>query len=462
MKERRNLPPVLRFQPCRAWLSFARRLLTPMKIPENIRPFLVPTAWLATAALTFGLGRISSFVDAPPESQTVPGTPAAAAGAADGVDFVSAGASARVLGSGSRAATTVQELTGGKPVDEWLKRLLAQDDEAARTTGFMMLLEKLNTAEEIEAALVTVHASMRNDWGGRSSREAAMLLQKWTKLDAKSAMAYVQKIEDPRSKFGGMNTVLQTWARSSPQEAVAWAKENGVKATPDFGGGGGGREQGNWAMTSVLSQLAKTDLGQALELAQAEPVSNARGRVIETLVGQLVSQRGEAGARDAALAIADESMRASMIRQLAGRAAESDPAKAIEWVSTLPAGAAKTSALTETVRQWAQKDSTAAAAYVKTLPAGAETDGPRATVARYVVDKDPAGAIAWSNSITDPAARTESLGNVVGSWMRNDAEAAKQWVNQLPEETKAQVMAAAAQRGGGGPGGNRGGGRRAP
>lgn len=440
-----------------------------MKIPENVRPFLIPSAWLATAALTFGLGRISSFVDAPPESQTVQGAPAAGAGAAGGVDFVGAGASARVLGSGSRAAATLEELTGGKPVDEWLKRLLAQDDEAARTTGFMMLLEKLNTVEEIEAALVTVHASMRNDWGGRSSREAAMLLQKWTKLDAKSAMAYVQKVEDPRSKFGGMNTVLQTWARSSPQEAVAWAKENGLKATPDFGGGGGGGrggggggEMGNWAMTSVLSQLAKTDLGQAIELAQAEPVSTARGRVIETLVGQLVSQRGETGARDAALAIADESMRSSMIRQLAGRAAESDPAKALEWVSTLPAGAAKASALTETVRQWAQKDTTAAAAYVKTLPAGAETDGPRATVARYVVDKDPAGAIAWANSITDPAARTKSLGDVVGSWMRNDAEAAKQWVNQLPDETKTQVMAAAAQRGGNGPGGNRGGGRPGP
>jgi len=205
---------------------------------------------------------------------------------------------------------------------------------------------------------------------------------------------------------------------------------------------------GNWAMTSVLGQLAKTDLGQAIEIAQTEPVSIARGRVVETLVSQLVSQRGEAAARDAALAIADESMRSAMIRQLAGRAAESDPAKALEWVSTLPAGAAKTSALTETVRQWAQKDTAAAAAYVKALPASAETDGPRATVARYVVDKDPAGAIAWSNSITDPAARTKSLGDVVGSWMRKDAPAAKEWVSQLPEETRTQVMAAAAERGG--------------
>lgn len=430
-----------------------------MKIPENVRPFLIPAAWLATAALTFALGRISSFVDAPPEGQSAKIAPASATGIAAGgsADYANVEAPARVFGSGSRAATTVEELTGGKPVDEWLKRLLTQDDETVRMTGFLMLLEKLNTPEEIEAALTVVHASGRGDWGGRTSREAAMLLQKWTKLDAKSAMAYVQKLDEPRAKFGGMNTVLQTWARSSPQEAVAWAKENGAKATPDFGGGGGGdRPMGNWAIASVLGQLAKTDLGQAIEIAQTEPVSIARGRIIETLVGQLVTQRGETAAREAALAIADESMRSSMIRQLAGRTAEKDPSGAAAWVATLPAGPAKSSALTETVRQWARKDTEAAAAYVKTLPAGTESDEPRATLARSVVEKDPAGAIAWSNSITDPEARTKSLGDVVGSWMRRDSDAAKQWVSQLPEETRTQIMAAAAQRGEGRGGGRRG------
>lgn len=430
-----------------------------MKIPENVRPFLIPAAWLATAALTFALGRISSFVETPPEGQAAKIAPASTTGiaAAGSADFVNVEAAARVFGSGSRSSATVEELTGGKPVDEWLKRLLTQDDETVRMTGFLMLLEKLNTPEEIEAALTVVHASGRGDWGGRTSREAAMLLQKWTKLDAKSAMAYVQKLDEPRAKFGGMNTVLQTWARSSPQEAVAWAKENGTKATPDFGGGGGGdRPMGNWAIASVLGQLAKTDLGQAIEIAQTEPVSIARGRIIETLVGQLVTQRGETAAREAALAIADESMRSSMIRQLAGRTAEKDPAGAAAWVATLPAGPAKSSALTETVRQWARKDTEAAAAYVKTLPAGTESDEPRATLARSVVEKDPAGAIAWSNSITDPEARTKSLGDVVGSWMRRDSDAAKQWVSQLPEETRTQIMAAAAQRGEGRGGGRRG------
>ena len=434
-----------------------------MKIPENIRPLLIPAAWLATAALTFGLGRLTSFVEAPPENHAPAATPRSGPAALGGSDTAGGGGSVQEFIGASGAAATVEELTGGKPVDEWLKHLLSQDDEIARTTGFMMLLEKLNTPAEIEAALVAVHASGRNDWGGRSSREASMLLQKWTKLEPKSAMAYVQKLEDQRAKFGGMNTVLQTWTRSNPQEAVAWAKANGASETPAEGGSD--RPTGNWAMSSVLGQLAKTDLGQAIELAQAEPVSMARGRVIETLVSQLVSQRGAAAARDAALAITDESMRAAMVRRLAGEAANSDPAQAVAWVAKLPAGPAKTSALAETVAQWARKDATAAAAYMATLPAGPENDEPRASFARSVVRTDPAGAIAWSNSITDPKARAESLTDVVGSWMRSDADAAKKWVaaSQLPAETKTEIMAAAAQRGGGGPSSQGGGGgRRGP
>ena len=424
-----------------------------MKIPENIRPLLIPAAWLATAALTFGLGRLTSFVEAPPENHTTKAVPRGGSAAVAGSDFGSPVGDGRVFGGAGGSAATVEELTGGKPVGDWLRHLLGQEDEITRMTGFMMLLEKLNTPAEIEAALVAVHASSRNDWGGRSSREASMLLQKWTKLDPKSAMAYVQKLDDTRAKFGGMNTVVQTWARSNPQEAVAWAKANG-KGTDDQGG--------NWAMSSVIDQLAKSDLGQAIELAQAEPISMARGRVIETLVSQLVSQRGEAAAREAALAIADESMRAAMVRRLAGQAANTDPAQAVAWVAKLPAGPAKNSALAETVAQWAQKDATAAAAFMATLPAGAETDEPRARFARSVVGTDPAGAIAWSNSITDPKARTESLGEVVGSWMRRDADAAKQWVasSPLPAETKTEIMAAAAQRGGGGPGFQGGGGGR--
>lgn len=422
-----------------------------MKLPENVRPFLMPTAWLATAAVTFGLGRLTSFVDSPPASQSGTAAHGTASGMpGSGADGTTGNRSEGGLIGATNSAATLEELTGGKPMEEWLKRVLAQDDEVARMTGFMLLLEKLNTPEEIEAALALIHSSGggRGDWSFRNIREASMLLQKWTKLDPKSAMAYTQKIEDRGAKYMGMNTVLQTWTRANPQEAVAWAQTSGNAPSGEDGGPDG--KSGNWQMTAVLDQLAKTDLGQALELALKEPVSMARGRTIETLVKQLLSQRGEDAARETALAIPDDSMRSAMIRQLTERAAKNDPGKAMEWVATLPAGPAKTSAVAEAVSEWARKDATAAATYMATLPVGTETDEPRARFARAIVRTDPTSAIAWSNTISDPKARTESLGDVVGSWMRSDAPAAKQWVasSPLPDETKKEILSAATQRGG--------------
>jgi len=446
-------PPQLPARPAVAMaarVAYLRRLPSQtMKLPENFRPFLIPAAWLATAAVTFGLGRLSSFVDSAPEKSVSVTTPGAPRGAVAGLDSASGDAGWRTIPGAASSAATLEELTGGKPMGEWLKRVLVQDDETARMTGFMLLLEKLNTPEEIEAALAVVHSSGsgRGDWNILSIREASMLLQKWTKLDAKSAMGYAQKLEDRGAKYMGMNTVLQTWTRSNPQEAVAWAQTNGTSQTG--ADGGGDRASGNWQMTAVLDQLAKTDLGQALELAQKEPVSMARGRTIQTLVSQLVSQRGEESARETALGITDDSMRGAMVRQLAERAARNDPAKAMEWVSALPEGATKTSAIAEAVSEWARKDATAAATYMATLPTGTATDEPRARFASSIVRTDPTSAIAWSNTITDPKARTESLGNVVGSWMRADADAAKKWVatSQLPEETKKEILTVAAQRG---------------
>lgn len=423
-----------------------------MKLPENIRSLVIPAAWLASIALTFGLGRLTSFVETGPEAQLAATTRMGAPGASAASDAGNGlpGESGFSAASGSRG--TVEELTGGKPLDAWLKHLLGQEDEIARMSGFMMLLEKVNTPADFELALNTV---LQNGNGGGRNREYSMLLQKWAKLDPQTAMTYVQSLKDNGAKFGGMNTVLQTWTRTSPQEAVAWAKANGTAGEQREG-------DGNLAMSAVIGELAKSDLGQALALAEGETASRARGRMIETLVSQLVRQRGDEAARETALNITDETMRNGMIRQLADRMAKDNPQKAVAWISSLPAGASRTSALADAVSEWAQKDAVAAAAYMTTLPAGAETDEPRARFARSVVRTDPAGALAWSASITDPQARTRSVTDVVGRWMRRDADAAKQWVttSTLPEETKTQILAAApVERGPGGAPGDRLGGQ---
>jgi hypothetical protein len=432
-----------------------------MKIPDNIRPFVIPAAWLASAALTFGLGRLTSYVDAGPESHTAGSRSSGGKGdsgfgfSMDGLQ----GAEGGLIGA-SGPGHTLAELTNGKPVGDWLKQLMKQDDEIVRMTGFLMLLERVNTPDEFKEALAAAGGNGRGGrggMGGGDTREYSMLLQKWTKMDPKAAMAFVEGQQgNGGARMGGMATVLQTWTKSNPQEAIAWAKASAAAAAATAGaegeGGGGGngfgRMGGNWAMTAVIGQLARTDVGQALQLAQSE-TGNQRGMLTNTLVNQLITQRGEDGARDAIMGVSDEALRNSMIRQLAGRMANDDPQKALSWVNSLPAGTAKSAALADAVSEWAQQDAAAAATYMTTLPTGPETDAPRARFALSVVRTDPAGAVAWANSITNPETRTNSLTQVVGAWMRTDAPAAQQWVqsSSLPQETKAALLAPQANQG---------------
>jgi hypothetical protein len=296
-----------------------------------------------------------------------------------------------------------------------------------------MLLERVNTQADFEAALGTILQSTNGNGQMRNGREFNYLLQKWSTIDPKAALAFVQGIENGGARMGGMNAVLQAWTKRNPQEAVAWAKANG--ATP---------ENGNPALMSVIGQLAKTDAMQALQLTQTENAGNMRW-VAGGVVNQLISQRGEEAARDAVMTVADEGLRNSMLRQLAGKVAGTDPQKAVGWVTSMPDGEVKSAALADVIGQWVQKDAQAAAMYMTKLPVGEATDAPRARFARSITKIDPAAAADWASSISNSETRMESLSAVVGNWMQTDSDAAKQWVenSQFPARTKKQILSAA-------------------
>ena len=159
-----------------------------MKIPAPLRRFVTPIAWFSTAALTFCLGRLTSFVEAPAESpaaqaRTSGGGTAASSGGAH------SGGSVEFTKNLDVSAASLKELTNGQSIEDWLQRLLKQEDEIARKSGFMRLLESLQTSEDLEKALNVVLANN----GGRSrSGEYSMLLQKWAQVDPKLAMGFLE------------------------------------------------------------------------------------------------------------------------------------------------------------------------------------------------------------------------------------------------------------------------------
>jgi hypothetical protein len=433
-----------------------------MNIPVRFRPFLLPAACLASAVTAFGLGRMTSFVDSTHEQTSVTARGAQAADRGDLAIGLSGAEESRpeagIVGA-SASTASLEDLTGGKPIGDWLTHLLGQDDEIPRLTGFLMLLERVNTQADFEATLGTILQS--GNGPGRNGREFNYLLQRWTTLDPQAAMAYVQGIEPAGTRTSGTNTILQAWAKRSPQDALAWARANGTAggnaAKASISGievaGKTGTAQwagGNTALGVVIGQIAKTDALQALQLTQTElgsvnaNASNTRA-ISNGVVNQLIAQRGDEAAREAVLGVSDETLRSSMLRQLVGRVAGTDPQKAAAWATGMLNGEAKAAALADVMGLWVQKDAMAAATYMTQLPVGAETDGPRARLARGLTRIDPAAAADWAYSISNSETRTESLSTIVGSWMQTDTAAAKQWVenSSLPQRTKRQIMAAA-------------------
>jgi hypothetical protein len=340
------------------------------------------------------------------------------------------------------ASRTLEEIVGQQPLGDYLKRVLALEDDIKRTGAFMELLETIQTPEQIREALDAVAKSGRG-WGrGVSSREYAMLLQKWTSMDPTAAAAYALNAGGREERYMAMSHVLRTWTRLDSHAALAWAQANGTTVSSDPGRQRDEAE-GNIAVAMVASQLARTDLDLALRAAASDPDSRTTARLGDNLAEELFKQRGEEAARQTILAMPESRLRDAMIGEHADRLAKTDGLAAAKFATSLPPGRAYSAALSEAIAGWAEQKPAEAGAFLNTVPLSKESDPARERYAREIVSKDPLGAISWAGTITDPRQRESATENVVRSWVRRDSAAATPWVMQsaFSAETKQRLLA---------------------
>lgn len=454
-----------------------------MKISPKNRQYVLVGGWLATAAVAFAFGRMTGWLDTP----TAP--PQAASSKA-----VGGGTSAGGLSNGNESGVgmvrqdgqfatdhtgtpqTVGQITGGQPLEDWLKKLMAQEDDIYRMQNFMKLLETMNSPEDIKTALKVIGSSRGGGrgpggfFGGRMT-EYGMLMEKFTQMDPKGAIAYAGEQQGPE-RFMATASAVRTWTRLDPAAALSWAQTEGANLQMDFGGrggpGGGGGEEGqpreNFALMGVVTQLAKTDLDKAISAASTAEMGRMSGRMVETLAAEMIGQRGDDAARKLVDTLPDGSFKNEYIQQLAGRLANKDAAGAAQWALTLPAGDAKRRALGEAVQELASKDVVEAGKFMLTVPAGPDTDSARERLAGAAARTDASGALKWAETISDAERKTRTIMSVTETALRTQPEVGKQILEaaSLTPEQKTQVAArAASERGGRGgrPPGGGGGGR---
>ena len=433
---------------------------------------ITTVALFATAAIAFCIGRLTnsegpqSASGSHQETSTGGATPGGKASSPATGNAPSASRGAQFASAENSGPLTVARLTNGQPLEKWMKNLMAQEDGIVRMTGLLRLIDAVTDPADLRTALEAINLrGDRSSWRNSRYTEYSMLLEKWTQLEAKGAIAYVEG-RSREERFIGASAVLRTWTRLDPAAAIAWAEAKGESVNPTDGGPGGPggpggwSYQGNFALSSVISQLAHSDLDRALTLASTQSFDE-RSRALDTIASELVTQRGLKEARTALDSLPEGNFRDGLSMQLARRFAAEDAKGTAQWVLTMPEGETRSRALRDVVSEWAKNDPTAAGNFLTSLPATPEGDRSRESYASSVVEKDPAGAMAWANAITDDERRLRALENVARSWMRTDAAAAKAWITQstLPDEVKTRIQSPPSGGGGFGFGASRGRGR---
>jgi hypothetical protein len=396
---------------------------------------LAGLAWLLTVAFAFSIGRLVSpgSTRFHPIATGIPTGPASTAAGAKTSPASAPSDDASLAAWFGSKPSELKEVLGGRTLKEHVQHLLAVDDEATRMLGFLRLIESLATPDDIKSVLEIIGS----DPNGRfRMTEQSMLLQKWAKLEPAVAAKYASGLRD-FSRYNGLNAVLRTWVKADPDQAIDWAVKNGApspNSDPRQRGPGG---EDNWAVATLIPALAKTNLDRALTVAAEQPYGRARGRMVETLVSELVSQRGEEAARTAVLDLGDDAFRAGLAGRLADQMAGKNPEAAAAWANGLPAGETRQRALADAVSRWAESDAVAAGNYLKQLGNSPEVDRAKQDYAQRVVRNDPEGALAWTQAIADKDRRTSATQEVLSSWMRRDATAAQTWsqANGVPLPT---------------------------
>ncbi len=400
---------------------------------------------LATATASFFLGRST----APPANPD--DGPAIATGTAK---LSRERTPPRATAAGREGGSRIRPAAGEsheEAIQRRISDLLESPDAIARAESWLAFLDGLDGAE-LESAVDAFR-----DLGLQDSRasEYRMILTAWAKLDPYAALDYAK--ENTGGPFA-RNTILETWASSDPEGAIAWAESNheGDDANP-------------W-MIGVIRGLAPDDPARATELMAAMPYSERRGEALGAILPRILRDGPEA-TKSWVASIDDSRLQGGVIRRAAGELAKDDPRGTADWVvNQHPEHAG--GVIDDVIGGWLRESEGEALAYYQSLPSGdirssalrgitnsMATQDPRAAadfLDRHAADAtdrtynqfvwhsfrgDPELAVSYIDPIQDSGARSSTYRRTLEYWMRQDFDAATQWIdsNPLPDDVAQRV-----------------------
>jgi len=331
---------------------------------------------------------------------------------------------------------------------------------------------------------------------------SVLLFGKWAEVDPTAAMAFTDTMG-----FAGAfvrPTVLQGWASTDPVNAAKYYTNNPAQFAMMNMMGGRGRGgmgaqgpgeiiAGEWAkqdpeaamvwasglktnsadaMTSVISEVAKTDPSKAVAMAGTMD-AEAQNGAFETIARQWGTNNfAEATLwanglpeeqRNAAMSAAIEGLAQSSpelaaaeigkmtdaeairdaVPTVAKNYARTDVQGSMDWLNSIENDGAKRDAMREVMPIWAAADSAAALEFVKSQTSPEVKDRAAETYVWSNRTTPPAELAEVAGMITDEGDRSRATGVVAARWMQEDKPAATEFINgttAISDEMKERLL----------------------
>jgi len=103
------------------------------------------------------------------------------------------------------------------------------------------------------------------------------------------------------------------------------------------------------------------------------------------------------------------------------------------WVKTVLAEDLRSGVLSAMGKTWARSDPEAATAWISTLENESDRYNLQNGIAIGWSEHDPGGALEWAtNSVSDPAALNEMMGDIIFNWSNLDPSGTTAWLDRQP------------------------------
>ncbi len=245
-------------------------------------------------------------------------------------------------------------------------------------------------------------------------------IQTWAASDAQAAAAFVAQLDNKQLKQQLAPTVIQYLSTQSPDEALAWAREQDPSGQL-------------YLQNTVISQMAAENPERALQIALASQQPVLRQQLIVTVIDNLSYNDPEraAGMIDQ-LPYAD--VNTDTINSVVYNWANNNPDAAMAWVNS-KSGQIRDDGLISIGSQLASVNPDLAASYLPQL-SGPVRESWAQNITYYYSSYDLTEAATWIENFRGEAIYGNLLSSVVGVAASSDVDYALQLAQNMPTLTE--------------------------